>query len=236
MIKNLTRLVLASLILGFSHIAQAQENIAKIGIFALASKNVSLKYERVLNEKSSANLNLSFRIPGGLPLGINLADVLETEITDEAKLNSFNIAPEYRIYTKGDAPRGFYVAPYIQYSSAGIKYSGIVESFATDSKINYSNIGAGIQLGVQWLIKDKLSVDWTFLGIGIGNHRIKARYESDDPGIDFQDIIADIEAELDGIPIIGDRFNFESGADFAEGSVRAILPLFRGGLTFGYAF
>jgi len=230
------KLILTLICLSFSLSNFAQDNVAKIGLFGLATKTINLKYERVLNEKSSANLNLSFRIPGGLPLGLTVNDLVDGEITGDVRLNGINIAPEYRMYTKGDAPRGFYFAPYLQYSSTALTYAGKLDGFDTDSKLSYSNFGVGIQLGAQWLIQDKVSIDWTFFGLGVGSHRVKARYESDDPNINFQDILTDIETDVDDIPIVGDRFEFEAGADYGEGKTNFIFPLLRSGLTIGFAF
>jgi len=67
--KNLTTLGITTLfMICYSYILQAQDNIVKVGLIGLAYKNINLKYERAVNEKSSLNLNIQYRIPGACPL------------------------------------------------------------------------------------------------------------------------------------------------------------------------
>jgi len=63
MIKNLARLILASLLMGTCHLIQAQDNIVKLGLGSLTGNSINLKYERVLTEKNSVNVNLNFKYP-----------------------------------------------------------------------------------------------------------------------------------------------------------------------------
>jgi len=216
----------------------AQENIVKVGLFGLVTKSLNLKYERVLNKKNSVNLNLQFKIPGGLPFGFTLNDIADGSIstTDELKIKGFSISPEYRIYTKENAPRGFYLAPYIQLKNYTAQFSGEVDGYYRDIKASYGNIGAGVQMGAQWLIKDRVSIDWYFFGLGVNRNTVKLTLTSDDPNIDFEQYERDAEESLRDVPFLENRIEPSSGDNYGEIKANLIFPATRAGLSFGVTF
>jgi len=216
----------------------AQDNIVKLGLLGLSNRNINLKYERVLNEKNSINLNVGFKIPGGLPFGLSINDIADGDInvSGDLKVNGISIAPEYRFYTGGNAPTGFYLAPYLQFRNLSSGLEGEVDGYYGDIKFSYGNFGGGLLLGAQWLIKDKVSIDWQFFGIGVNRNTVKLRLESNDPSIDFKEFETDIDESLSDVPILGNKIETTSGDDFGEMKSNFIFPALKGGLSVGIAF
>jgi len=112
----------------------------------------------------------------------------------------------------------------------------MIDNYNSDAKIGFNNFGLGMQLGAQWLINDKVSIDWYFLGLGIVRNNVSIRYESDDPNINFQDELGDIEQDWIETPIIGDKLDLEFGEDYGKVSSKFWFPSVKGGLSIGYAF
>src|SRR5690606_35117457 len=74
--------------------------------------------------------------------------------------------------------RGFYIAPYARYGSLGFSQISNVNTTVYDEEGNATTVdqlktgiavsryGFGLKFGSQWLIKDKVSIDWNFGGLG----------------------------------------------------------------------
>src|SRR3954465_13279130 len=86
---------------------KAQQNIVKLNVAGLLLTNVSLQYERSLNEKSSVALGLSFLPERSLPGTISKKD--DSGHAQDFKLGGFALTPEYRYYFKGNGPKGLYL-------------------------------------------------------------------------------------------------------------------------------
>lgn len=124
--KNFKQTLSVTSLCVYTSIIIARENNAKFGVFGLCSKTINLNYERALNENSSANLNPAFTLSNNLPFRLTPANFTDAIITNEVKTSCCNIAAEYRTYTKGDASRDFYFAPYLlQYSTDSLALSAI---------------------------------------------------------------------------------------------------------------
>jgi len=172
-----------------------------------------------------------------LPFGFVIEDIApEIKTDNEISIKGFGIAPEYRIYTSKKALKGFYLAPYIQYKNFSTKFDGEVDGYYGTLKTTYNNVGIGFQLGAQWLIKQRVSIDWYFLGLGANRSNIKMRLTSNDPNIDFREYEKDAEEILRDIPFLEDKVESSSGSNYGEVKAGLILPALRGGLSLGIAF
>lgn len=101
----------------------------------------------------------------------------------------------------------------------------------------FNQTGGGLMLGYQWLVSDKVSIDWNFFGLGIESDIVKLSLSTDAPDVDYQDWAEEldlatqsnsdfpvdviVEVESDEIKIKTSRF---------------ILPMPRFGFSVGYAF
>lgn len=183
--KAITPILLGVLITA-SAALKAQDNVVKLNLLALGVTNVSLQYERVLGEKTSVALGGSFLIPtsaGAVTGG------LDESFTD-VSFSGFAFTPEFRLYLgKKEAPRGFYIAPYLRYSSYTLKsnttfnyvdattFGTVTES--VEYKGSYSLFAVGPMIGAQWLINDAISVDWWIFGFHAGSGTLKGSAEFD---------------------------------------------------------
>ncbi|MGF1637698.1 MAG: DUF3575 domain-containing protein [Cyclobacteriaceae bacterium] len=120
----------------------AQENNVKINIFSPLLRTLNLQYERALNENSSFQLGFFYT-------GASIQDT---------RLSGFGITPEYRFYlSETDAPEGFYLAPYLRYSSlTGTAPTINNNGNEVDAKATVSSFGGGLVIGKQWIFKERI--------------------------------------------------------------------------------
>ena len=243
--KNLTLLAVASFL--FCITLKAQDNVVKLNLGGLLATKVSLNYERVVNEKQSFSIYFDLRIPKTLNTIYFPIENSEGEKVG-IKRTGFSVSPEYRFYTssKKDAPRGFYVAPYLKYSQT--KYTGggyiNIQQSGTDDPTTYKGdvdafvncFGGGVQIGYQWLINDKISIDWSFFGLGIDRNVIGVDIIPDDKSTNLEQMANDIEREAGEFPVIGKKIKADAKDDKVVVKLPFLFPNLRGAISIGYAF
>jgi len=226
----LKKSLILTLLISFSTVSFAQENVVKLRPGKLLSANLALAYERVIKESQSVNLAVEYQIPrsipNGMPIGNNSSD---------SRYTGFATFAEYRFYTSDVAPSGFYIAPYLKFKTFSFSDSGEYEGVKATLDGSLITFGVGGQMGYQWIISDAFSIDWYFLGMSVDRHSLKAKYSAND-GTDFDELKTDIEEELLDFPVIGNKISLTSGADFVSMKLPFFFPAFRGGVTVGYAF
>lgn len=244
--KKLTLIIVA---LAFFGGAMAQKNIVKYNPFGtILYKTVPLSYERVLAEKLSVSLGVGVRIPSyiGGKAGEFLSDTASFGSSGFGidKLKGYFFTPEIKFYPgKKGHGKGFYLGPYYRYSKY---WTGMSASYVDKDGFNYDfdadiaikTSGIGLQLGAQWLIKDKFAIDFYFLGPRYEMKKIIAYVESDDVNnwdqlaVSFED---DINNTISEYPMLG-KFSAEAGSDNVKLSMPFSIINYRFGLSFGYAF
>lgn len=228
----------------------AQKNVVKLNPLSVYYfKSVPLYYERILSNSISASMGFSYRMP--LNVGGKLGSVLSDGLSSSSgsskitPLRGFAITPEIKFYTgKKNAPRGFYIAPYFRYSNyklgAEVDFTAETgKNFNFDMDMKFKNIGGGVQLGVQWLIKDAVAIDWFFAGPRYESKSIEIDVSSSDTGINWNELATeyedDVNEAISGIPFLGTITATSSSNGF-----NAKLPYWminwRFGLSIGYAF
>jgi hypothetical protein len=247
---------LVSIVLLFVfHTMQAQDGNVRINrraivsvaplSFAKISGQLKLRAEYAISARKS--LTLTVGIPKKVTLPKNFGDYLVTNeqgnavISDAAsnfKLSSILI--DYRVYkaSKG-ALRGFYYAPYLNFRK------GNMVLVVPNTEFNYeetfsgsgTTFGGGINLGVNWLIKNRVSIDWTFLSLGLQSINTIGSYNTTDSTVDVQRYTDDVERNIAKLPLIGKKFKVAADGDNV--SVKLKNLLFPDGamrLTIGVAF
>lgn len=224
---------------------QAQDNIVKIGLGSIFSKTLNLEYERVLNENTSILGEVAF----GLPIDVsdllfNLSGIEEAESSIDiasGKYTRFYFVGEYRYYIKGEGATGFYAGPYLKLANYSIDFEGSYNSnnFANvPAEINAGMflVAAGGTVGYQWLINDKIAINWNIVGLGGSINRVKAGFTSSDEGV-FEAWEEDIRAFLDEVPG-GSSLNLASdnGTRTIDGAGSFPFLNLRTGLSIGYTF
>jgi len=136
--------------------------------------NFTLGYERRISEFQSVSLNVG-RLEFPELVSLNLSSL---NVGTQKDRGGFSIAADYRRYFKtrnrGLAPDGLYWGPYIAYYTMGLQNSWIYTDSNTfdqsnltlDGRINILNVG--VELGYQFVIKRRLTVDLIFIGPGVG--------------------------------------------------------------------
>lgn len=232
-------------ILATAFTAQAQQNIAKIGVGSMFNRTLNLEYERLLTEKTSVFGEIGYQFPIDVPSQlVNFTEGTGSEnnlIINDGKYNNFYFAAEYRIYTGGEAGRGFFIAPYLKLSNYSFDVNGTYNNNANGfinipAKVNlgYFSTSIGGQLGYQWIVKDKVTINWSFIGLGVGINRLSAGFTAADNDV-FEKWEQDVNDFLANFP-----GNYQLSSDNATRTIDAagtvILPAARASLSIGYRF
>jgi len=235
--------VLVLLLVAFCAETMAQENVVKMNIPSLFMRHLSFQYERALGGKTSVALGVGMQIPRKLPgaalnAGDNNNDTGGTTDAGQLKFNGFTVTPEFRLYTKGEALRGFYIAPFIRIGRYAMKGdftttddAGNVDNF--NMKATHTNIGGGLVIGGQWLIADKVAMN-LFFGPKIGSINNTATITTTTATFNPDQ---ELEEDLEGFPFVRD-VTFETNAigDELKVGAKGLMPWIRAGFSIGYAF
>ena len=206
-------------------ILNPRRNLVKLNLPNLSFKNITLNYERILSDRSSASLQVGYIIPSAL--STTVLDALEITPTTNNEFSGFTVTGEYRRYgKKKGAPRGLYYAPYLRYANYQYLFDGTIEGNFTNIDAKLSTFGLGAQLGYQWVIKDRFVIDWGILGVAAQRYTISSTFSSKDDTVNFDEIKKELEAESGSSSILGGGIEFTQGDDF----LKAKLPFLFGGL------
>ena len=157
---------------GFCQYQNSRDNERKNAIkflpLTLSTNSVSFQYERMIDTKNSLSLQV------GLPNQKSIIGKYGIGGTTDLKTAEFGtttLRTAFRHYTgKQKSLKGFYIEPYLKYqhlkgvatldgmNDLDIPYAGV-----SDIKLNSFNLGC--QLGIQFLIAKRVSLDFYFLGL-----------------------------------------------------------------------
>src|SRR5437868_13211022 len=154
-----------------------QKNILKLNLFALAFKNVSIQYERVVSRKVSV-AGLIRVMPKSK---ITFKSILKSFIDDpdtEKQLENTNagnisFTPEVRYYLgRKGAPHGFYIAGYATLANynADVPYTytdvGITKNIQLSGHV--TTVTGGFLIGAQMKLTRSIGLDFWILGPNYG--------------------------------------------------------------------
>lgn len=140
--KKLLLIILVAAI-SFPIIAQetsTEKNVLKVNTLSLFLGTGSIFYEHGFSDKVSGQLGVGY-------LGYKAGGT---------KFSGLFLTPELRLYPKGVAIDGFYIAPYLRYQSLSLT--------VTDAKGTLSSMGGGLAFGRQWITKSGFTMDLFFGG------------------------------------------------------------------------
>ncbi len=174
------------------------KNIVKINTAALLFKNVSLLYERKLNNHWTVLAGAGYRWEGTVPRAFGLGKVIVS--TDASRINGFSLTPEVRYYFNlcecGGSPSGFYAGFYTRYTEffGNLTFHFWNGSEFKDSSVdaNLRELGAGLQLGYQFIFKQRFTVDFMFAGPRLSTYKLKTTIDPND----LEDLATIIEDEI----------------------------------------
>jgi hypothetical protein len=218
-------------------------NIVKVNLMALALKNYSFQYERVLTKKISVAVGVRTMPTGSLPFqdvfvdqfGDDDADV-ESTIRD-VKIGNFALTPEVRFYlNKKGYGRGFYIAPYYRFAKFNseelpITYDGDGGTEKTIRlKGDMTTHSGGLMIGAQWHLGKVVTLDWWILGAHYGTSNgtlngVPSSSLSQNEQTDIKNTIESLELPLTKITAEVSANNIKAIIDGPWGGVRAGLSI-----------
>lgn len=204
----------------------------------------SFEIERMISAKNAVTLGVG--IPANLSL-MGKYGIDPNEDIEDANISTMHIRAAFRHYTGGkNLPRGFYIEPYLKYQKidANLKASFEVEEnpdqtyMADITTPNLNSLNVGFQMGVQFLIAKRVSLDLYFLGFEAGmlNGNVNAKV---DPADNMPDMAAELQDAIDELPgFISNKLEVTSGNgdNVNVKSSGVAFPWLRSGISIGIAF
>ena len=213
-------------------------NLTPIALVGPAS--IVLSYERVLKNGQT------FSVGGGLlkraPRKNKYGETIQ--LFDAVKRGGFDINADYRFFFKkrnaNPVPDGLYWGPYT--SLYHLNFEGNSEVFEDNVQVNSVAIktdfymyNLGVQLGYQFILKDRFSIDLFLVGPSYTHYNFNAKFDSQvaiDPNSDFyKDFKEILSTLLPGSEIILDDIDFSTG-----GRAKLNFIGYRYGVQIGYKF
>jgi len=211
-----------------------RRNLVKLNLPNLTFGNLTLNYERLLSARNSVALNLGYIRPQK-PISV-VNDFVNADELEPGEFSGLTATLEYRIYgKKKGAGRGFYYAPYARYASHKLGFQSDIDGNFANADTQLSTVGLGAQIGAQWLIKDRIVIDWGILGLAAQWYTFKSTFTAVDEEINFDEIRAELETDIND-SVLSNKLEFTND----ENSLQAKMPFLFGGarayLSIGYKF
>lgn len=218
-----------------------QKNIVKINLFALAMKNISIQYERVVGKRVSVAGLIRLMPKSSIPFKSaikNAVDDPDTEVqVENTRVGNFAFTPELRYYVgKKGALHGFYIAGFatIANYTAELPFQyddlGTTKTIPMSGKVN--TFTGGIMFGSQWKLGKRVNLDWWIIG---------PNYGSSNGSLKGQTALtpseqSSLKKELDEIDIPFTKTTNEVNANGATLFVKGPWAGIRSGLCIGFSF
>jgi hypothetical protein len=162
--------------------------------------------------------------------------------SSDLSIKAFSALAGYRYYLGRKDVAGFYVEPYFKYlhhQASGTLIGTLNgETAMFETRTDYKGIGLGAQLGVQFLIVKKVSLDFFILGPEANSSKFSAVATDVASSIPWTYVEAaeaeqDIKDVVQDIPLVGDKI--EVSVDQATKTVTTRYSGFMPGIRFGAA-
>jgi len=249
--KAIMKQLICVIILFFvtSTFAQAQKgdttfrrNTIKLDItsYWLYRDALMFSYERVIKSRP----NQTWAITAGLQEFPTLVGQLVDTIAvkNENKSYGYKVGGEYRFYLKKEnkygAPHGVYLGPYTSYHrysndrSIEVNNNGSIEKGTLKSDLSILNIG--VQLGYQFVLNNRWTIDLVFIGPSVSNYGYKANLDGN-ISVDADDITNEVLLNLmDKYPGFKDLIN--EGELDSQGKINTWAYGYRYQFQIGYHF
>ena len=159
--------------------AGVPKNIVRWNLSSMVLGNYHFTYERALSKKISLSFSYRFMPTGTIPFkdyfdnNLQSGDVKFSEIT----VGNSAITPELRFYLGKGNMKGFYLAPYLRFSTFNattpISYTSTSGGSAVEKTGDFTGkitaTSGGIMLGWQFNLSKKLLLDFQIIGAHYGN-------------------------------------------------------------------
>lgn len=198
----------------------------------------------------------NYRPKRSITFGIGIPVEATTEITSDGEkypftLKTFSVMGGYRMYLGKKPMTGFYFEPFVKYVKNDL-YTHYTTNDNNKQKLfdltsNYSGVGVGAQLGVQFMIVKHITFDIFILGpeANLSKHTAVLRDLTNTnlwTNQDAQEGINELRDRIKSIPVMGSYLNEHttitpnSNNRTITSEFNGFLPGFRTGISVGYRF
>jgi len=209
------------------------KNIIKIRPLTAVIGNYDVMFERGLGAKTSVALEFAY-------FSKNVTDIVVEQLKpsgtiNEAMIGGYMITPQFRLYFKGNSPKGFYVNAFLQSGKYSVSQTNTDQYAVQSSSSGILNIlGGGAGIGYQWQI-GMFDIDWNFFGASMQSWTMEFKYELANAdniknAEDLRDNLNNLSA-FDGYAITPSGAGLELKSPFA-----AYVPNFKTNLSIGVCF
>jgi Protein of unknown function (DUF3575) len=176
---------------------------------------IVFSYERTVKPSQT------FVVTAGVQQFPSLGTLDSIDVTQSKRANGTKFGAEYRFYLKKEnkysAPHGVYLGPYFSYlnfkNTRGIEVNndGTIEKGDLTTKLSVVNIG--VQLGYQFVINNRWTLDFVFVGPSISNYFAKMNLDGNFT-FDREDVENEvIDALIQKFPGLEDLINDKEISD-----------------------
>lgn len=146
----------------------------------------------------------------GLPFASSLSEQFgdnadAQRAIETTRLRSFTVTPEYRFYLSGNAPTGFYLAPFARYQN--LYFEQEYSFTASNGKVyrpiiggTINNVGAGLLMGTQFKLGSNMTLDWWIAGPMYGTSKSDLSGTTDMSDLSAADR-ANLENDIESVDI-----------------------------------
>lgn len=179
-------------------------------------------YERTLGKNHSVCVNVG---PTGFRnLSNSSVSSSILSIEKEVKNTGYHFSTEYRYYLRREnkylSPRGIYIGPYFSLNNIRKENQWHITTNSFDGQLttdfNLNIYSMGIELGYQFVLWNRLSIDFIFFGPGIAffNHSFKTDFNlsSNDAKSVFNEFNNFMDQKYPGFKKIATNFSYEGNS------------------------
>jgi hypothetical protein len=163
--------------------SRAFKNTVRINItnpLIFGDRSIIFGYERIVGKHQSFSVNVGLT---DFP-SLNLIDDDSLKAKTISGQSGMHFSGDYRFYlakeNKYNAPRGIYIGPYFGYNKFEKDHTWTLTStsgeapFDVESKTSMSIATLGVQMGYQFVLWDRIALDFVLLGPGVASYNLKA--------------------------------------------------------------
>lgn len=222
------------LLLSFGQATRAQFLLPKLHLAQLPLGQAGIALEKVVDRQFSMQINVQGMWPNKGPNFVNRS-FLDKDQIESSSLSGYAASLELRVYTRRARKEAvkMYGGPFLRYARYDMQTSYLSDSLARDLNGSLVSVAGGFQMGVQYIINNRLSIDWTFLGLGYARNELSGKVRTEETE---DRPIGKIEDELSGIPLLGPLISLNEEEDALVFRKTYGTLAFRFALTVGLVF
>jgi hypothetical protein len=226
-----------------SQISQPRKNVIRYNLsgalFFGFDKYIVLGYERVIAPNRSISINAG---SAALPKLITIStDSFQMNKDQERK--GFNFSVDYRFYlakeNKFQGPRGVYIGPYYSYnhftSETRWDYKNSGGASFVNSNTSFNIHTVGFEVGYQFILWDRLALDFVMVGPGFGFYNYEAKFDGNVTAATKEQLFEGLE-QLVSQKFPGMNYVFSDEEIDANGVMRTNTLGYRYIIHIGYNF